>query len=208
LDRAREAISKGEHHFREAAEHIAYAHAQGASQREIGKTIEKSVGWVNTLLRWREKGYAGTPFGPGSKASRDRQRDVHSAERRNKREVTEAERLEHVRAQAAKADAARAKAEASKARAEAARARSEARSARDRLKQFEREVFGEIFAPTSVELDLQTRSLLVKALGMLGSDQTGEVANAAGLAEKLRRKLGITWNELIVSALEPLSAAA
>src|SRR5258708_18734598 len=44
----------------------------------------------------------------------------------------------------------------------------------------------------------RTRELLVKVLGMLGSDQLGERAAAALIAERLRAKLGKTWNELIV----------
>ena len=44
-----------------------------------------------------------------------------------------------------------------------------------------------------------TRDLLVKALGMLGSDQVGERAAAALMAERQRMKLGMTWNELIVN---------
>lgn len=43
-----------------------------------------------------------------------------------------------------------------------------------------------------------TRELLVKGLGMLGSDQIGERAAAALVAEKQRVKLGMTWDELIV----------
>lgn len=43
------------------------------------------------------------------------------------------------------------------------------------------------------------RELLIKALGMLGSDQVGERAAAALIAEKQRSKLGMTWDELVVN---------
>jgi hypothetical protein len=42
------------------------------------------------------------------------------------------------------------------------------------------------------------RDLMVKALGMLGSDQAGERASAALVVEKQRAKSGKTWDELIV----------
>jgi hypothetical protein len=44
----------------------------------------------------------------------------------------------------------------------------------------------------------EARELLVKALGMLGSDQVVERAAAALTAERLRVELHKTWNELIV----------
>jgi hypothetical protein len=43
----------------------------------------------------------------------------------------------------------------------------------------------------------RTRELLVKVLGMLGSDRLGERAAAALIAERLRAELGKTWNQLI-----------
>lgn len=42
------------------------------------------------------------------------------------------------------------------------------------------------------------RDQLVKVLGMLGSDQVGEVVNAARHAERIRSSLGLTWSQLIV----------
>jgi hypothetical protein len=41
------------------------------------------------------------------------------------------------------------------------------------------------------------RDLLVKALGMLGSDHAGERVNAGLVVEKQRTKLGMTWDVLI-----------
>ena len=52
------------------------------------------------------------------------------------------------------------------------------------------------------------RELLIKALGMLGSEHSGERANAAAVVEKQRAQLGLTWEELIVPAQADLSEAA
>jgi hypothetical protein len=41
------------------------------------------------------------------------------------------------------------------------------------------------------------REILAKILGMLGSDHEGEKLNAAEGAEKYRRKIGMTWAELL-----------
>jgi hypothetical protein len=47
-----------------------------------------------------------------------------------------------------------------------------------------------------------TRKLLVKALGMLGSDKVGERASAALKVEKFRTRLGRTWDQLIVQEFD------
>ena len=41
------------------------------------------------------------------------------------------------------------------------------------------------------------RKKLAAILGMLGSSSAGERDNAATLAEKLRRQLGLTWEDLL-----------
>jgi hypothetical protein len=41
------------------------------------------------------------------------------------------------------------------------------------------------------------RKKLASILGMLGSSSAGERDNAATLAEKLRRQLGLTWEDLL-----------
>ena len=43
---------------------------------------------------------------------------------------------------------------------------------------------------------------------MLGSDYLGERENAARVVEKLRAKLGLSWDELIVPADEADACAA
>ena len=51
-----------------------------------------------------------------------------------------------------------------------------------------------------VELPSGSRDLLVKTLGMLGSNHLGERDNAACTAERLRKKFGLTWDQLIITA--------
>jgi hypothetical protein len=69
-DKARRAIAAGEGSFRHAAEYLAEARKQGATQRQSAKAIGKSPAWVNRLLKWRSGGYRETPFAPQSKAKR------------------------------------------------------------------------------------------------------------------------------------------
>jgi hypothetical protein len=72
LIRAKANIEAGVGHLRQAAEHIAAASEQGATQRQIAETVGKSAAWVNGLLKWRSAGYPSTAFGPQAKASRGR----------------------------------------------------------------------------------------------------------------------------------------
>jgi predicted transcriptional regulator len=50
------------------------------------------------------------------------------------------------------------------------------------------------------EIHSSDRTLLVKVLGMLGSNHSHEVLNAGTQAEKLRKRLGMSWDDLIVAA--------
>jgi len=100
-DKARRAIAAGEGSFRQAAEYLAEASKQGATQRQSAKAIGRSPAWVNTLLKWQASGFKDTPFGPQSEAKRAA---VQSPKQTAASDYVEAER---------------AKAEAMKARAEA-----------------------------------------------------------------------------------------
>jgi hypothetical protein len=65
LSRAKQAIESGETSLRAAADDIAAAEEQGATQRQIAEAVGKSAAWVNRLLKWRESGYQDdTAFGP------------------------------------------------------------------------------------------------------------------------------------------------
>jgi hypothetical protein len=206
LGRAKREIESGETSLRAAAEDIAAAQEQGATQRQMAEAVGKSAAWVNRLLKWRESGYHdGTPFGPQAKASRQRAR-VHATEQEQQKQTT-SEQAEaaaaRARAEMAKADAAKAKAEARKARAEAEKAKAEARAARAQEKA-RRHHFssGGAFRNDTrkPKIPSRARELLVKALGMLGSDYAGERANAALAVEKQRINLGMMWGELIIPA--------
>jgi hypothetical protein len=63
LSRAKTQIESCETSLRAAAEDIARAYEQGATQREVAQGVGKSPAWVNRLLRWRSSGYEGTAFG-------------------------------------------------------------------------------------------------------------------------------------------------
>jgi hypothetical protein len=212
LSRAKQAIESGETSLRVAAEDIAAAEEQGATQREIAEAVGKSAAWVNRLLKWRQSGYQdATAFGPQAKASRQRAQRVQANEQQKKKPATTSEQAQaaaaRARAETAKAEAAKAKAQAQTAKAAAAKAKADARTARakDRASFF-RSAFGGSTAKKTIPSGARER--LVKALGMLGSDQAGERANAARFVEKQRTQLGMTWDELIIPADDDKARAA
>jgi hypothetical protein len=146
LAKARKAIESGETSLREAAEAVASAQQQGATQRQIASAVGKSAAWVNRLLQWRARGYEdGTAFGPQARAARQR-----------------------LRVQATKHYA------------------GPASSLNIR--------------PLAIEPG-RIRPKLIKALGMLGSEHSGERASAAYVVEALRHTLGRGWDEIIVPDL-------
>jgi hypothetical protein len=201
LECAKSAIERGETSMRDAAEYIAKAQEQGATQRVIAERVGKSAAWVNQLLKWRAAGYGHTAFGPAKAAQRAVFRLSEQTKKSKPRsaEQEEAERAK-ARAQQAKADAAKAKADAAKAKSEARRAREEARRA-------QYESYANTFA-RKPEIHSGPRTQLVKVLGMLGSERDGEVLNAARHAERLRRKLNASWDELIIAVSESRARAA
>jgi hypothetical protein len=135
LGRAKHEIESGETSLHAAAEDIAAAQAQDATQRQIAEAVGKSAAWVNRLLSWRQSGYCDTTaFGPQAKASRQRARRVQATEQKKQKPATTSEQARaaaaRARAETAKPEAARAKADARKAEAEAAKAKADARTAR------------------------------------------------------------------------------
>jgi multidrug efflux pump subunit AcrA (membrane-fusion protein) len=212
LSLAKDAVASGMPSWRVATEHMAAAKAKGASQRRIAEEVGMSSAWVHQMLKWCSDGYKdATPFGPQSKANRQRANAGQATDQKQKADQSDTgtDRAQaaaaRARAKAAKAEAAQAradaakataearqaKAEALKAQAEAARAEAEARSARARSNN-----------PNKPKVHSGPRDILVKALGMLGSDQVGERAAAALIVERDRKKLGMTWDELIIPADE------
>jgi hypothetical protein len=210
LTRAKHAIESGETSLHAAAEDIAAAQEQGATQRQIAEAVGKSAAWVNRLLKWRESGYHDdTAFGPQAKASRQRARGVQSTEQQKQKKQKAGASSEHAQAAAAekvRAEAEKAKADARKAKADAAKAEAEARAAKEQAKAYGafRRKYGFILN----KLDYRQRDRLVKLLGMLGSQHDGERANAAKLVEQYRAALGLTWHELIIPAVAHVMARA
>jgi hypothetical protein len=95
LKRAKEAIESGESALHAAAEDIAAAQEQGATQRQIAEAVGKSAALVNRLLKWRESGYTDdTPFGPQAKVARQRAQRVYSTEQKKPKPATSSEQAE------------------------------------------------------------------------------------------------------------------
>jgi hypothetical protein len=203
LGRAKSSIDAGENYLHQAAEDIAAATEQGATQRKIAETVGKSAAWVNQLLRWRQAGYQDTAFGPQSKVKRDRVQATEQKTRRKPATDNEQARAQTARARAdkAKADAAKAKADAAKAKADAAKANADARKADANARKARDEWFtGMMRGRPNPKKKVHSgpRERLVKSLGILGSDQAGERDAAALMVEKLRKILDMSWDELIV----------
>jgi len=88
LSRAKDAIQAGDQSLREAADALARAQEDfNLTQREIAEAVGKSAAWVNQLLRWRREGCPGSPFGPGSKAGRERRKRLQPTEQPAPRKV-------------------------------------------------------------------------------------------------------------------------
>ncbi len=207
LNRAKLSIGAGEDHLHQAAEDIAVASEQGATQRKIAETVGKSAAWVNGLLKWRLAGYPATAFGPQRAASRaafrpSEQRKSEEAERpASTREQAQRDAAK-LQADEAKADAAAAKARAQQAKADAATARADASRARADARKARDDMFSDLMGRNRKKRKIHSgpRELLVKSLGMLGSDHAGERDAAACTVERLRKKLDMDWDQLIVEA--------
>jgi len=215
ISRAKRNIGSSETSLRAAAEDIARVYDQGATQREVAEGVGKSPAWVNRLLKWRSSGYEGTPFGdklvqgvnknasPLEAPSTEPTSACTTPTALGKNESAGSGELAAALAlaKAAQAEAATAKAEAERATDEAMRFKAEAFRERIRAEQAYADVRSaraRSNSPNQEKIHSSTRQLLVKTLGMLGSDQAGERASAALMAEKQRAKLDKTWDELIV----------
>jgi hypothetical protein len=152
LAKAKEEIEAGETHLKRAAESIAVAQKRGVTQREIAEAVAKSPAWVNRLIKWREAGYADTPFGPQSKVSRAK---VQARKRKRQRESPQ----------------------------NAKRAAISQRS----------EVLSE------VDFDHGRRKALILGLDRLRLDDERARADAAMSVEIMRNRLGLSWEQLIVT---------
>ncbi|SDI55160.1 hypothetical protein SAMN05444171_4066 [Bradyrhizobium lablabi] len=185
-----------------AAEHIAKAMTldNRLTQRKVADRIGKSPAWVNTLIAWRAKKYeTPTAFGPQAKEAREKSRldpTKHTKPKATTAEKVNASRAKH-EAEAAKARAQEAKARQREAKAQADRARAEARKAREQAKETLCRIF---HGGKTADISAEQREKMIKFLGMLGSEHDGERANAGKMADVLRTKLGVAWDQLIVEA--------
>jgi len=203
LEKAKGAIAAGEKYYREAAELVAQAQEAGATQKQIADRIGKSQPWISQLLAWRTSGYHGGAFERSHKAR---------ISRANKSKGKPASTGEQARAQRARAHADAEKAKAQHAKAEAAKARAEAKAEAARLRaereRTRRRMFEMMHGMEPKEIHSGTRTLIVKALGMLGSAHDNEVLVAARKVEGLRKRTGLTWNDLIIEAIPAAREAA
>jgi hypothetical protein len=103
------------------------------------------------------------------------------------------------RERAAQAEAERTKYEREKREREKARAER-----RRRAREQEWEYLGRLIDERTKkpEIPSSLRTLLVKTLGMLGSEHENEALVAARKVEEIRRKLGLMWDDLIVEATQ------
>jgi hypothetical protein len=202
LSCAKHDIAAGDKSLRSAADHIAAAIELGASQRDVATTVGKSAAWVNRLLLWRTSGFlANGPFVDDNK--KKKQRAAFSQTKQKKSQAfSQTKRLdpEKVRAETAKAEAAKARAEQARAKHAAAEARANARAEREKCKARMWEIFFE--DQQKAAINSSDRDTMVKALGMLGSEHDGEILNAARTVERLRHKLNVSWDQLIIRAAE------
>jgi len=198
LREAKKAIDAGENFMHVAAEKIADAAEQGATQRKIAEDVGKSAAWVNTLLQWRLGGYQGSCFGPQAKAKRvkaERAKTEHtervfSQTKHDPASMTEAQ----AQAATAKAHADFAKAEADKAKAEAAKAKANERARKAEAEANERARKAEAKATTAKakasarwaeEAEARARQASAEAADRMfagmGTRSFGGIGNSAGI---------------------------
>jgi predicted AAA+ superfamily ATPase len=87
-----------------------------------------------------------------------------------------------------------------RAASESARARAKANRNYERLEEEYSKLRKE--ALERLRKEQPERDVLVKILGMLGSEHDGEALAAARNAEKLRSKLGLGWDQIVQMSLQ------
>jgi hypothetical protein len=83
IARAAQAIASSDRNLKLAAGYLAFAEAEGKTQRQMAEGVGKSAAWVNRLLQWRRAGFhEDTPFGAQSQ-ERDERHDERIREQRS-----------------------------------------------------------------------------------------------------------------------------
>jgi hypothetical protein len=178
---------------REVAECVSELQARGLSQRKIAVELGRSGAWVNRLLAWQRGGFVGDAFGAGNHPER-------AFIREGEQHLSAADRatIAAARAAAKKEDRNFLFDELMQQMAARAKAQDELKRLKSEMRQ------GSSLRPAikPKAIDRESRDRLTKLLGMTGSNGDGEVANAARKADDLRRKLGMTWADLIIASVE------
>jgi hypothetical protein len=193
---AAQVIAAADRNLKLAAEYLAYAEAEGKTQRQMAEGVGKSAAWVNRLLQWRREGYAeDTPFGAQSQ-ERDERHDERTREeaRSGPKQESEANHEQEQEPDAGldpKHESEQKRSGSSRSRSSRSRYRSGPKHKPER----DRDGFSE-----------HDRTTLVRVLGMLGSINDNEALVAARKAEEIRKRLGLTWGDLIVAAAQRRAA--
>jgi hypothetical protein len=141
--------------------------------------VGKSPAWVNRLLQWRRDGYPEeTPFGAQSQ-ERDERHDERIRE-----QASDACSGPEQEPEPEPQPEPEQEHDAPRSRASHSRS-SRAQSSQSRSRQ---------------GLYEHDRTTLVRVLGMLGCSNDNEALAAARKAEDIRKRLGLTWDDLIVAA--------
>jgi hypothetical protein len=206
---AKKAIENGESDLRRAADHLAQAQEKGISQREIASAVGKSVSWVNGLLQWAKSGYEDkTPFGPGSKARRERAR-VRANERA--RTTKQPGRAKQDGLAVTLNGEQAAQVEAAGTRPTAATDEALWRNAEGSGEHVGAEKVGsEGLAPAltaATKFTGDERARLIETLEFLAIERPRLRATFALNVEKRRAELGLSWDELLISAEGKASSA-
>lgn len=192
LSRAKRNIESCEKSLREAAEDIARAYEQGATQREIALAVGKSAAWVNGLLKWRASGYEGSAFGNNRVQSLNKQDALPApAATRTTLPViswvqsgNSSEPEPHI---------------STPGQDGMETAPSEHASSNCEKRANVSDAVPSTTGTIAVDLSVH-RQNLIEALDLMASTRPGFRAKLALIVEQRRTALGLTWDQLIVPA--------
>ena len=165
--------------FRSAADCLARACDQGATQRQIAEGVGKSAAWVNRLLQWRKDGHIGAPF--ADKVVQGVNENGLSSDQVTV-EPTSVSEISDTPDEHRLADS-------------SVQAKASVAERNDIAATAERQ-------PTSKKFSGDERARLIETLESLATEQLRQRAQFALNVEKRRAELGLTWDELLKPAEE------